>query len=166
MKSLIKSSVLFLLLGLSISANADIDATDLTPFFQGLKEGCSLENSSDDFPKLYRKAIISQKTTGSKKVTSDNSHSKTVYQLKNASIFGYPVRAVAFSGGLDGIDISLFFLDAKFMVLRPQFKIPADKGYKITKDNSKGYIYTDDSNEGELVFDKKDKSITCSVSNN
>lgn len=146
------------ILATTASANASA-ATDWTPYLKPMLSGCNYLNITDNLPSKYKASITNKKTTGNP--NNEGEEVITTYTLKNATAFGQPLQKVEYLQGYEWSHTKLYFKDAKFMALRPQFKLPElDEYSEVTKNNANGYeiemgsyLYLD--------FDKKDNSITC-----
>lgn len=148
------------LLGHTVVANA---ATDWTPYLKPVLSGCDYVNPTEKLPARYKASIASKKVKGNPKNEGEEVY--TTYTLKDSTAFGQPLLKVEYLQGYEWYHLKLYFKDAKFTTLRPQFKLP-----KINKDqaeytqvvkNDKSGYEVEDGGYLSLVFDQKQKSITC-----
>lgn len=147
-------------LGHSAVANA---ATDWTPYLKPILSGCDYVNPTEALPTRYKSSIASKKVKGNPKNEGEEVY--TTYTLKDATAFGQPLLKVEYLQGYEWYHLRLYFKDAKFTTLRPQFKLPKinkdEAEYtKVVKNNKNGYEI-EDGGYLSLVFDQKQKSITC-----
>jgi len=150
-----------LLIAVSMSATA---ATDWTPYLKPMLTGCDFINPTDQLPSRYKASISSKKVKGNPKIEGEEVI--TTYYLKNASAFGQPLQKVEYLQGYEWNHLRLYFKDSKFLALRPKFKLPVfDKNVApyatVTKNDKTGYSI-EEGGYIDLVFDAKQKSITCS----
>ena len=157
-KALIVLGMVFL--GHTAVANA---ATDWTPYLKPVLSGCGYVNPTEALPTRYKASIASKKVKGNPKIEGEEVY--TTYTLKDSTAFGQPLLKVEYLQGYEWYHLKLYFKDAKFTTLRPQFKLP-----KINKDqaeytqvvkNDKSGYEVEDGGYLSLVFDQKQKSITC-----
>jgi len=148
------------LLGHTAVANA---ATDWTPYLKPMLSGCDYVNPTEKLPARYKASIASKKVKGNPKNEGEEVY--TTYTLKDSTAFGQPLLKVEYLQGYEWYHLRLYFKDGKFTTLRPQFKLP-----KINKDqaeytqvvkNDKSGYEVEDGGYLSLVFDQKQKSITC-----
>lgn len=148
------------LLGHTVVANA---ATDWTPYLKPVLSGCDYVNPTEKLPARYKASIASKKVKGNPKNEGEEVY--TTYTLKDSTAFGQPLLKVEYLQGYEWYHLRLYFKDGKFTTLRPQFKLP-----KINKDqaeytqvvkNDKSGYEVEDGGYLSLVFDQKQKSITC-----
>ena len=149
-----------LLLGHTATANA---ATDWTPYLKPMLSGCDYVNPTEKLPARYKASIASKKVKGNPKIEGEEIY--TTYTLKDATAFGQPLVKVEYLQGYEWYHLRLYFKDTKFTALRPQFKLPKinkeESEYtKVIKNNKDGYEVETGGYLG-LVFDQKQKSITC-----
>ena len=158
-----KKAVLILgafLLGHTATANA---ATDWTPYLKPVLSGCGYVNPTEALPTRYKASIASKKIKGNPKNEGEEVY--TTYTLKDSTAFGQPLLKVEYLQGYEWYHLKLYFKDAKFTTLRPQFKLPKinkdEAEYtKVVKNDKSGYE-VEDGGYLSLVFDQKQKSITC-----
>lgn len=157
-KALIVLGMVFL--GHTVVANA---ATDWTPYLKPVLSGCDYVNPTEKLPARYKASIASKKVKGNPKNEGEEVY--TTYTLKDSTAFGQPLLKVEYLQGYEWYHLRLYFKDGKFTTLRPQFKLP-----KINKDqaeytqvvkNDKSGYEVEDGGYLSLVFDQKQKSITC-----
>lgn len=161
-KAMMISGIIFL--GHITTANA---ATDWTPYLKPMLSGCFYPEPSENLPARYKASVVSKKITFDRTdADSDYDGEKTTtYTLKNATAFGQPLLKVEELEGYEWGHLKLYFKDTKFTALRPQFKLPkfdTTPGSLQPKiiNNSSGYNTIQESQK-ELIFNKKEKSITC-----
>ena len=147
-------------LGHTAVANA---ATDWTPYLKPVLSGCGYVNPTEALPTRYKASIASKKVKGNPKIEGEEVY--TTYTLKDSTAFGQPLLKVEHLQGYEWYHLKLYFKDAKFTTLRPQFKLPKinkDQAEytKIVKNDKSGYE-VEDGGYLNLVFDQKQKSITC-----
>lgn len=147
-------------LGHTAVANA---ATDWTPYLKPVLSGCGYVNPTEALPTRYKASIASKKIKGNPKNEGEEVY--TTYTLKDSTAFGQPLLKVEYLQGYEWYHLKLYFKDAKFTTLRPQFKLPKinkdEAEYtKVVKNNKNGYEI-EDGGYLSLVFDQKQKSITC-----
>ena len=157
-KELIVLGMVFL--GHTAVANA---ATDWTPYLKPVLSGCGYVNPTEALPTRYKASIASKKIKGNPKIEGEEVY--TTYTLKDSTAFGQPLLKVEYLQGYEWYHLKLYFKDAKFTTLRPQFKLPKinkdEAEYtKVVKNNKNGYEI-EDGGYLSLVFDQKQKSITC-----
>ena len=157
-KALIVLGMIFL--GHTAVANA---ATDWTPYLKPVLSGCGYVNPTEALPTRYKASIASKKINGNPKIEGEEVY--TTYTLKDSTAFGQPLLKVEYLQGYEWYHLKLYFKDAKFTTLRPQFKLPKinkdEAEYtKVVKNNKNGYEI-EDGGYLSLVFDQKQKSITC-----
>ena len=148
------------LLGHTATANA---ATDWTPYLKPVLSGCGYVNPTEALPTRYKASIASKKVKGNPKIEGEEVY--TTYTLKDSTAFGQPLLKVEYLQGYEWYHLKLYFKDAKFTTLRPQFKLPKinkDQAEytKVVKNDKSGYE-VEDGGYLSLVFDQKQKSITC-----
>lgn len=147
-------------LGHTAVANA---ATDWTPYLKPVLSGCGYVNPTEALPTRYKASIASKKIKGNPKNEGEEVY--TTYTLKDSTAFGQPLLKVEYLQGYEWYHLKLYFKDAKFTTLRTQFKLPKinkdEAEYtKVVKNNKNGYEI-EDGGYLSLVFDQKQKSITC-----
>lgn len=147
-------------LGHTAVANA---ATDWTPYLKPVLSGCGYVNPTEALPTRYKASIASKKVKGNPKIEGEEVY--TTYTLKDSTAFGQPLLKVEHLQGYEWYHLKLYFKDAKFTTLRPQFKLPKinkdEAEYtKVVKNDKSGYE-VEDGGYLSLVFDQKQKSITC-----
>lgn len=147
-------------LGHTAVANA---ATDWTPYLKPVLSGCGYVNPTEALPTRYKASIASKKVKGNPKIEGEEVY--TTYTLKDSTAFGQPLLKVEYLQGYEWYHLKLYFKDAKFTTLRPQFKLPKinkdEAEYtKVVKNDKSGYE-VEDGGYLSLVFDQKQKSITC-----
>ena len=157
-KALIVLGMVFL--GHTAVANA---ATDWTPYLKPVLSGCGYVNPTEALPTRYKASIASKKVKGNPKIEGEEVY--TTYTLKDSTAFGQPLLKVEYLQGYEWYHLKLYFKDAKFTTLRPQFKLPKinkdEAEYtKVVKNDKSGYE-VEDGGYLSLVFDQKQKSITC-----
>ena len=157
-KELIFLGIVFL--GHTAVANA---ATDWTPYLKPVLSGCGYVNPTEALPTRYKASIASKKVKGNPKIEGEEVY--TTYTLKDSTAFGQPLLKVEHLQGYEWYHLKLYFKDAKFTTLRPQFKLPKinkdEAEYtKVVKNDKSGYE-VEDGGYLSLVFDQKQKSITC-----
>lgn len=157
-KELIVLGMVFL--GHTAVANA---ATDWTPYLKPVLSGCGYVNPTEALPTRYKASIASKKVKGNPKIEGEEVY--TTYTLKDSTAFGQPLLKVEYLQGYEWYHLKLYFKDAKFTTLRPQFKLPKinkdEAEYtKVVKNDKSGYE-VEDGGYLSLVFDQKQKSITC-----
>ena len=162
-KAFIALSIAFL--GQTTLANA---ATDWTPYLKPMLSGCDFPNPSKTPPVRYKNSVLGNKTN----IGTDNygilgyRGDKTItYSLKEATAFGKPLAKIEYLSGFEWGHVKLYFKDASFKTLRPQFKVPtANQLYTdeaaVTKNDASGYD-VEDIGSINLIFDTNEKSITC-----
>jgi len=148
------------LLGHTVVANA---ATDWTPYLKPVLSGCDYVNPTEKLPARYKASIASKKVKGNPKNEGEEVY--TTYTLKDSTAFGQPLLKVEYLQGYEWYHLKLYFKDGKFTTLRPQFKLPKinkDQAEytKVVKNDKSGYE-VEDGGYLSLVFDQKQKSITC-----
>lgn len=148
------------LLGHTVVANA---ATDWTPYLKPVLSGCDYVNPTEKLPARYKASIASKKVKGNPKNEGEEVY--TTYTLKDSTAFGQPLLKVEYLQGYEWYHLRLYFKDGKFTTLRPQFKLPKinkDQAEytKVVKNDKSGYE-VEDGGYLSLVFDQKQKSITC-----
>lgn len=153
-----------LLLATPFLANA---TTDWTPYLKPMQNGCEFPNPTDKLPKIYQSSVIKKTTKGNPKAENDGKGFDTTFHLKNATAFGLPIRAVMYHAGYEDTALLVYFKDNSFTQLRPTFKLPVstDAGYEYTieENNAEGYS-VQVGGYSDLIFDKKEKSISCALS--
>lgn len=147
-------------LGHTAVANA---ATDWTPYLKPVLSGCGYVNPTESLPTRYKASIASKKIKGNPKNEGEEVY--TTYTLKDSTAFGQPLLKVEYLQGYEWYHLKLYFKDTKFTTLRPQFKLPKinkdEAEYtKVVKNDKSGYE-VEDGGYLSLVFDQKQKSITC-----
>ena len=157
-KALIVLGMVFL--GHTAVANA---ATDWTPYLKPVLSGCGYVNPTEALPTRYKASIASKKVKGNPKIEGEEVY--TTYTLKDSTAFGQPLLKVEYLQGYEWYHLKLYFKDAKFTTLRPQFKLPKinkdEAEYsKVVKNDKNGYE-VENGGYLSLVFDQKQKSITC-----
>lgn len=157
-KELIVLGMVFL--GHTAVANA---ATDWTPYLKPVLSGCGYVNPTEALPTRYKASIASKKVKGNPKIEGEEVY--TTYTLKDSTAFGQPLLKVEYLQGYEWYHLKLYFKDAKFTTLRPQFKLPKinkdEAEYtKVVKNDKSGYE-VEDGGYLSLVFDQIQKSITC-----
>lgn len=135
--------------------------TDWTDKLQPMQQGCTYIDPTEKLNKSQRASIV-KKSVKKDKYTEFNSDNTTLW-LKGATAFGLPISRIYFSPGDEGYSLSVYFKgvnEAQLLQLRPQFKLPSTEGYEQAsiKNTKLGY---DLLGGASLVFDVKDKSITC-----
>lgn len=139
-----------------------IAATDWTPYLKPMQQGCGIPNPTQKLPTQYKASIIKKTVKGNPK--NEGEDVTATYQLKDATAFGLPIKAVAFIQGYEDLGIQVYFYTADFLKLRPLFKTPAASSPDITvsidENTSSGYLASAEAFTS-LTFDKKSKSITC-----
>ena len=158
-KALIVLGMVFL--GHTAVANA---ATDWTPYLKPVLSGCGYVNPTEALPARYKASIASKKVKGNPKNEGEEVY--TTYTLKDSTAFGQPLLKIEYLQGYEWYHLRLYFKDGKFTTLRPQFKLPKinkDQAEytKVVKNDKSGYE-VEDGGYLSLVFDQKQKSITCS----
>lgn len=138
-------------------------ATDWTPFLKPMLSGCGYVNPTDKLPTRYKRSIVSKKVKGNPRIEGEEV--VTTYTVKGATAFGQPLLKVEYLQGYEWYHLRLYFKDAKFTTLRPQFKLPkidkqANEYSQVTKNNTSGYE-VEDGGYLTLTFDPKQKTITC-----
>lgn len=148
-----------LFLGNLIQVNA---ATDWTQYLKPMLSGCGYVNLPDTLSPRYDSSIISILNVIKKErynLETEDIVEHTTYTLNNSMAFGKPLLKIEFQVGYEWHQLDLYFKDDKFTTLRPQFKLP--KGdIDIQEDSASGYV-VGRGGTVELIFDKKQKSITC-----
>ena len=156
-----KKLTVALCLALMVHSGLAIGATDWTPYFQSMKDGCNYPHPKDGIPSKYQASIVSTKVKGNPK--NEGEDVITTYTLKNAIAFGQPITKFEYLQGYEWHHLELYFKNDSFMKLRPQFKLPQPEEFPdVTENTAKGY-----SVEGigyiDLKFDQKKKSIYCGM---
>lgn len=166
MKPSVKLSMMMLSAALitGLSTMAATAATDWTPYLKPMLAGCDFINPTKDLPSRYKASVTSKKVKGNPKIEGEEVI--TTYYLKNASVFGQPLSKVEYLQGYEWYHLRLYFKDTKFLALRPKFKLPVfDKDVApyvtVVKNDKSGYT-VEEGGYTDLVFDGKQKSITCS----
>lgn len=157
-KALIFLAIAFL--GQTTLANA---ATDWTPYLKPMLSGCDYVDPTDKLPARYKTSIASKKVKGNPKIEGEEV--VTTYTLKGATAFGQPLLKVEYLQGYEWYHLRLYFKDAKFTTLRPQFKLPKfneeNAEYsEVIKNNASGYE-VESGGYLSLIFDAKQRTITC-----
>ncbi len=146
----------FLLVQTSV-ANA---ATNWTPYLKSMLSGCEFGNPTKKLPAVYKSSIATKKVKGNPNIEDGGVY--MTYTLKNSTAFGLPLLKIEYLQGYEWNYLKLYFKDAKFTTLRPQFKLPKinkDEA-KVVKNDKSGYE-VENGGYLSLVFDQKQKSITC-----
>ncbi len=180
MKALTK----FLLLSAGLSIGSSVYALDWTPFLQPLKNSCDTRGTInlENIPKKYKASVISNKKSIDK--SQEQFYGvidKQTVTLKNATAFGTPLSKIVqkiSDGGENGsfTSLTLHFTNTKFMDSLPQFYAKSGKhtvkaGTKKVIDQSSytirgsatGYELEELGRVWVLTFNKKDKTITCTM---
>ncbi|MDO5770238.1 MAG: hypothetical protein Q4P13_12100 [Psychrobacter sp.] len=162
---MIKKTLIILgiaLLGQSAMSNVANAATDWTPYFESMQNGCEFPDPREGVPSKYKASIVSNKVKSNlNDIGDDDDKIITTYTLKNATAFGQPMTKFEYLQGYEWSQLKLYFKNEDFIKLRPRFKLPElDEPSVVTKNDNSGYD-VDIGGIMYLEFDKKGKSIAC-----
>lgn len=127
-----------------------------------MQKGCDFPDPTKDLPALYRASIVKKTVKGNRKF--EDEPIDTTYYLKDATVFGVPLKAIEYHQGYEDSAMLLYFYDNGFVKLRPQFKLPmaAERQIEISRNNARGYEANDEALFIKLSFDLRSKVIACS----
>ncbi|WP_299065629.1 hypothetical protein [uncultured Psychrobacter sp.] len=142
------------------SSQRVIKSTDWTPYLRPMQTGCDLPNL-DQIPSQYRSSISNIQRQGNPNIEGQDV--TTIYNLTNATAFGYPLQKIEKLQGYEWGHVSLYFKDSGFAALRSQFKLPStlDEFATIQKNDASGYTIDYGMGGSGLVFDAQKRTITC-----
>lgn len=162
-----KSSTLVLsiaLLGQTAIAQATNAATDMTPYFQPMMTGCTLPDTDAAIPKQYHDVIVG--VVGENYSDGESLLMLTTYSLDGATVFGYPLEKFEYAEESGWTNLKLYFMDSKFMALRPQFQLPVNQDnaakFSVKVNNNLGYKVTG-LGVTTLEFNSEENSIACTL---
>jgi len=162
-----KSATLILsiaLLGQTAVAHAVYTATDMTPYFKTMLTGCTLPDTDVAIPEKYHDVIVS--VVGENYSDGESLLMLTTYSLDGATLFGYPLEKFEYAEESGWANLKLYFMDSKFMALRPQFQLPINQDsaakFSVKVNNNLGYKVTG-LGVTTLEFNNEENSIGCTL---
>ena len=152
------------LLGQTAIAQAAQSTIDMTPYFQPMMTGCTLPNTDAAIPEKYHDVIVG--VVGENYSDGESLLMLTTYSLDGATVFGYPLEKFEYAEESGWANLKLYFMDSKFMVLRPQFQLPVNQDstakFSVKVNNNLGYKVTG-LGVTTLEFNSEENSIACTL---
>lgn len=159
-----KSATLVLSIALLAQTPIAQAAIDMTPYFQPMMTGCTLPDTDAAISEKYRDVIVG--VVGENYSDGESLLMLTTYSLDGATVFGYPLEKFEYAEESGWVNLKLYFMDSKFMALRPQFQLPINQDsaakLSVNANNSLGYKVTG-LGVTMLKFNSEENSIACTL---